>query len=300
MQKRDVKASEKAPDEPQNDFVLDFLYNDTRRVGSFLSQFDDSGALERIVQREAASKDQRRGFKIQVTGGGSVLGTGANAGLGFDRGPGDSGSESLERQYDPLWNNALTLLDMLTVRTLIKNNVAKAGVGQFVRVSGSLQIHDLGAMKAVWDLPVIKRTLGLGQSKKGRQNAPGADEMEIGIEMVKTLPHGITARMTSSGSSPVETWSSLAPEFITGSTSDLFLKHGARISGHWTMIGVLDAEPDLILPTNYSPEQNNLLFATNGLSHVLDLVMPIARAFLGRPSGAYGITPLVIYREVSR
>ncbi|MCA1406130.1 hypothetical protein I6F26_21020 [Ensifer sp. IC3342] len=178
--------------------------------------------------------------------------------------------------------------------------MAKAGVGQFVRVSGSLQIHDLGALKSIWEIPAIKRQMGLGQSKKGRGSAPGINELEIGIEMVKVMPHGITARMASSGHSPVETWSTLAPEFITGSTSDLFLKHGARISGQWTMIGVLDAEPDLITTTNYSEEQNNFLFATNGLAHLLDLVMPIARAFLGRPSGAYGITPLVIYREVSR
>lgn len=300
MPKSDVTASDKVPEEHQSDFVLDFLYNDARRVGSFLSQFDDSGALDRIVQRESATKGQKRGMKFQISGGGTVLGTGANAGLGFDRGPGDSGSESLERQYDPLWTNALTLLDMLTVRSLIKNNVARAGMGQFVRVTGSLQIHDLDSLKAMWELPLVKRQMGAGQPKKPNKAGGGVNELELGLEMMKVLPHGVTARMRSTGLSPIETWSSLSPEFITGSTSDLFLKHGARISGQWTMVGVLDAEPNLITTTDYTPEQNNVLFSTNGLGHILDLIAPMARAFLGRPSGAYGITPLVIFREVSR
>lgn len=220
--------------------------------------------------------------------------------VGLDRGPGDSGSEAIERQYDPLWNNALALLDMLTDRSLIKGNVSRAGIGQFVKITGSLQIHDLATVKTMWELPAVKRQMGMTHPKKSGRADPSLDGVEIGLEMVKILPHSITAKMASLGSSPVETWSTLAPEFMTGSTSDLFLKHGARISGTWNMIGVLDAEPDLITGTDYSQEQNNLLFGLRGMSHLLDLIGPIARSFLGRPSGAYGITPLVIYREVSR
>jgi hypothetical protein len=72
MSKKDEKASEKELDEPQNDSVFDFLYCDSRRIGSFLAQFDDSGHLEKIVQRESAAKSAKRGYEFNVSGGATI------------------------------------------------------------------------------------------------------------------------------------------------------------------------------------------------------------------------------------
>src|SRR5690554_1465244 len=52
-------------EEHQDDFVLDVLYQDARRVGSFLSQFDESGFLERVIQRESVSKGGGARFQVR-------------------------------------------------------------------------------------------------------------------------------------------------------------------------------------------------------------------------------------------
>jgi hypothetical protein len=241
-----------------------------------------------------------------------VLGTGGNGGIGIERGPSEEGSEALERQYDPLWANALTLLDYLTARDMIHDTTA--GIGQFVNVSGDLRVHDMGTLQRFWDIPAVRKTMEpspsgpVGNRSERRkhaaqpQAASAPSAIELGIELLKTLPHGVTARMKLPSGG--EVWSSLHAASMTGSTSDLFLKHGANIAGTWNMIGVLDAEPDPDIVDDASPIspelQNAMGFLEKGFSHILDTLAPIARSFLGRPSNAYGMTPLVIYREVAR
>jgi hypothetical protein len=303
MSKSVTKVSDKGQDEHQSSFVLDFLYNDARRVGSFLSQFDDAGHLQRVVESESVSRGRKRGFKLNVSGGATVMGTGGSGGLGLERSPSEEGMEGLEREYDPLWANALTLLDYLASRNLICSDLSKAGIGQFVKVTGSLRIHDLGTLKLMWDIPSVRRQMGIGtisksQAKRIDPAAKAAIEgLETGIEIMKTLPHGISARTTTP--SGTEIWASLHGGSMTGSSSDLFLKHGDQIAGSWTMLGVLDAEPDNITPTNFTEEEQAFRLFSNGFSHILDVLGPLTRMFLGRPSGAYGMTPLVIYRQVA-
>ena len=61
-----------------------------------------------------------------------VAGTGGNGTLGFERGPGEQAGEGLQRVYDPLWTNALTLLDFLALEDLLNRDINSANLGQFV------------------------------------------------------------------------------------------------------------------------------------------------------------------------
>jgi hypothetical protein len=72
MSKNEEKALEKELDALENDSVFDFLYCDSGRIGSFLAQFDDSGLLEKVIQRESASRGVKRGLELSV-GGGATL-----------------------------------------------------------------------------------------------------------------------------------------------------------------------------------------------------------------------------------
>ncbi|WP_224543116.1 hypothetical protein [Mesorhizobium sp. CA16] len=300
-----MKVSDEGQGEHHENFVLDFLYNDARRIGSFLAQFEDSGTLQQVTQHESVAKGNKRGWRIGLGGGANIAGTGGTGEISFERSPAEVGSEASELVFDPLWANALTLLDYLAGRDLIEPNIAKAGIGQFVKVTGNLRIHDLGILKLLWDIPAVRRQMGgVGSMSKNQAKRldpatkAAADGLELGIEVMKVLPHGISARLTASGG--VEVWASLHSDSITGSTADLFLKHGDQIAGQWSMLGVLDAEPTDIQPTNFTNEESGLRIFTNGFSHILDVLGPLTRMFLGRPSGAYGMTPLVIYREVAR
>jgi hypothetical protein len=137
MSQTESGASEAEQGEPGSDSVYDFLYHDVRRIGSFLAQFDDAGHLQQITQSEGATRGSKRGWKAAA--GGSLPGVGS-ANLSVERGPEKGGFEASERVYDPLWTNARTLLDYLSERDMLRQELARARIGQFVVVSGTLSI----------------------------------------------------------------------------------------------------------------------------------------------------------------
>lgn len=63
-----MTASQEEQGEAGPDSVFDFLYHDSRRIGSFLSQFDNNGLLTAINQGESASRNARRGWSVELGG----------------------------------------------------------------------------------------------------------------------------------------------------------------------------------------------------------------------------------------
>ncbi len=85
---------------------------------------------------------------------------------------------------------------------------------------------------------------------------------------------------------------------MIGTPADLFLKHGTLITGTWNIVGILDAMPD-DENVGSAGKAEGLGLVNGVLGGVLNALAPMAREF-GRPHGAYGITPLVIYRMTRR
>ena len=118
--------------------------------------------------------------------------------------------------------------------------------------------------------------------------------------MLATLPHAVQAAITERGGPQDRvTWCSLRDENLIVPGSDLLLKHGVRIAGEWSMLGILDALPDAAVAG--SPELAQMLsaFSLGSLGAVIGPMAPAIRTMLGRPTDAYGMTPLLIFREVS-
>ena len=100
MSPNESGASGGESDEPQSVSVLDILYCDSRRIGAFLSQFDELGVPTRVSVSESVRKARGRSYKFAV--GGGLAGVG-NANLNYERGPTETGGEKGEsRDYDPL------------------------------------------------------------------------------------------------------------------------------------------------------------------------------------------------------
>jgi hypothetical protein len=74
---------------------------------------------------------------------------------------------------------------------------------------------------------------------------------------------------------------------------DLVLKHGGAISGRWKILYILDAYADEGKPPDVSGWSGGEL--TNGILSAMHGL----RAAIGRPSGWFGITPLMIFRVVN-
>jgi hypothetical protein len=160
----------------------------------------------------------------------------------------------------------------------------------------------------MWDIPAIQKIIASGLSgtalaamstsmdrnAKARTatnlQAQQMNALKPILEVLKILPHGLQARLLTKDQKRI--WCGLHDGSLVGSASDLMLKHGSTISGEWNMLGVLDAEPDSDANDQSAVPQDEVAFFLTSLA-------PFARTALGRPATAYGMTPLVIFREVT-
>jgi 3',5'-cyclic AMP phosphodiesterase CpdA len=197
--------------------------------------------------------------------------------------PGDTGTFSGQRTYDPFWTNALTFLDFLREEELIKTNPSKAVIGQFVQLTGSPWL---------FDMRLLQRVMSTGSMQAFVSVLPDLHEQPLVaalmLDIIPTLELGVQVTLAS-GSHTL--WGTLLPNSMATSAGDLMLKHGAEVSGAWTVLGVLDARPDTDASLTTAPEFQGLPQMMVGISAL--------RPMIGRPPHAYGITPLLIFREVS-
>lgn len=307
-------------DQAEENSVFDFLYYDAGRISAFLSQFDASGALTQIVTSERAHRSRKNATSSQASGslgvlkGGLVDGTDTIAEYG----------QQSNRTYDTRWANALAFLDYAEQQSLLKRNLAGAGMGEFVLFSGNLAVFDLGILQKVWDKPGIKKTIIAGakahppQSQEGgeklnraqrrrlsmanRANGKPESEAELAIELLSVLPHSIQAAVSDEDDS---VWCTLREDSLTVSPGDLMLKHGLSIGYDWNIVGILDAAPDINTSmsdgTPFEVAKQMVAGSTLGSLALLlgPQLIPAVRVMLGRPADAYGITPLLIFRSIA-
>ncbi len=299
MTSRKLKTpSTEEQDGLNTDSVFDFLYYDARRIASFLSQFDSSGQLKEIVQNESAQGSKRTTGTIKAVGGVPLIATAegektSETGAGFQH-------ES-QRVYDPIWANARTFLDYLSEREMIHRNVAEANMGQFVLCSGSLSITDLQLMERTWKLRSVQTLIKAGQQPAARNrrerraqnvsNSPTTDNLDLVIDLLSIMPHTIQAKI--SGAANV--WCSLSQDGMSTLASDITLKHGTQIPGEWYALGILDAKPER---SAYTEEEPDFSDGQEIAAKMMTLLGPTTKNLLGRPEGYFGITPLLIFREV--
>ncbi|MFX6435387.1 hypothetical protein ABTG69_19580, partial [Acinetobacter baumannii] len=66
--------SDQADADSSAPFVLDFLYHDSRRIGSFLSQFEEDGHLQQFTRTKNGSRSKRENSRRE---GGANFGVAA-------------------------------------------------------------------------------------------------------------------------------------------------------------------------------------------------------------------------------
>ena len=309
MSKNDKTASVEEQGDQSSDSVFDFLYHDHRRIASFLSQFDANGLLTGLTQSEGVTKGSKRSKKVGVGADVALFGGGR---MEVEIGPGDSGSESLERVYDPYWANARQFLDVLQERNMIVRDLDNASIGQIVLTTGYLSIQDLGMMKEAWKSPMIqKKVMSGGNTGKRKANMTAAqkaaaleeeENTKLFLEMIQLMPHSVHARMlTRQNDSARLVWCVLNQENLVTSASDVALTYGYMMSGEWSILGILNAQPEFLTPDLAGQfDENDLGLTESIVGQVTKLLAPVVRVSLGRPSAAFGITPLLIFREVAQ
>lgn len=305
--------------------VLDFLYHDSRRVGSFLSQFDP-GLLQSLTRtNEASQVDTERVERGVALGAPSVLG--GTRGSGEDTEVGTR--NTLQQIYDPYWANARALLNYLEEHKLLQRDLKVSTLGQFVLAKGYLTVLDLAMWQKAWGLPTVQQAARAGgeaaasaaaamlpfedtgnrherrnQSRQGKGQAQKTQmptEVDITLELLTVLPHTVHASILTDEET---VWSSLLQENLVTPSSELILTHGASLPGEWTLVGILSGQPDFgaIEHQQRMAEIGGALppgVMNSAIGIMAQQMTPLIRQALGRPMGNYAVTPLLIFREVT-
>ena len=282
-----------APAQEKADSVYDFLYFDLPRIQIFNSQFSQYGHLTELTRSTETSSTSGGGFDLKVAR--------ADASEGEQTG--------ISKKYQAQFVAPLTFLDH--AKGMIVRDITRAGIGHFVLATGSLRILDLMMLKNAWDLASVK-TLATRGAQSVSQNNPAnqsrqerrakqrrndvndpASTMNFVFEMLRIMPHSLQGQMESGLN---QIWSSMRAEGFITQPNDLLLNHGIELSGQWNLVGILDATP---APEKPIPAPKVVDPNTHSLVGNLALtIQPLARQMLGRPAGSYGVTPLLIFREV--
>lgn len=302
----DASGSGQLLEDPERSSVYDFLYHDARRVGSFLAQFETHGVPS---QTKATESTGRSAATRTSTGGDFGVPAVMKAQASIDSTVTEDERDAAERTFDPLWTNARTLLNYLTERGLIQRDLWDARLGQFVLASGALIVLDVAMFKSAWDKPAVKKlaiasAVG-GTPASGRERKSGHDgsksDAQLLIEMLSLFPHSIQAHLLGTN---YGVWCSFAEASLVGASSDVVLKHGSFVPGEWHMLGILDAFPDVKQePTSgeaVSESVDEAVASSVGtmIGKLTAQLAPVARELLGRPRTSFGMTPLLIFREV--
>lgn len=301
--------SQEEQEEQTTNSAYDFIYHDGRRIASFLAQFDPSGLLTQLTQGKSANRSSSETSDIESRGGflGFAHIEGSNSVA-----LGKSVEHEISRVYDPTWANAREFLNVLQSNGLIERNLGSAGLGQFVLLKGTLSVYDLDLVGKMWNLKSVKKMMDAGVPKvpnvsKAQKNNPQIKQfleaahhaktqamqtLELFSELAPHLPHTVQA-LVKNGSSD-EIWCTLAREGLTMTASDILLKHGMTVPGEWAVLGILDATPDYEDHSLNSDE----LKSGDMVADIFKGLAPVVRQLFGRPKSAFGVTPLLIFREV--
>lgn len=268
MKSKDDESRKQLPMVPDSaeDAVHDFLYVDRIRVSALYAQLFPQGTLTSVktTAQEGFSDDKNIGSDVKV--------------LKLEAKSSTSGYEGIEHVFDASWTVPLEVLTGLKERSLVRRSLKDPHLGAIVLLDAYLRIIDYATMKDLWE-PALSAFLGKEQ----------AAEMKELISFIKSVPHTMHAHFLSNEGF---LWSSLESGNLTVPSADIVLKHGGLVSGSWRVLAVVDAFP------NYgaAPELNSWSAgqATEGVLTAINSL----RAQIGRPQDWFGVTPLMIYRDI--
>lgn len=260
---------------PESAEIYDFLYADRARISALYAQLFPQGILTSVktTAQQSFSDDSNVGTDVKI--------------LKAEAKSTESGSEGVEHLFDASWSIPLEVLARLESLSLVRQSLKGAGLGSVILTNCHMRLVDFASMNNLWG-PSLRMFAAAGQqgTEKGPQIIP--EVIPTITDALKSVPQAIHAHFLTPDAF---LWSSLQPGSLTIPISDLTLKYGGSISGEWKLLYLLDAWADSGQPPDFSGWSggdviNSVLTAMHGL-----------RVMMGRPSGWFGITPLMIFRN---
>lgn len=275
-------ASKPEPTTPESPSVFDFLYQDSRRVGALLAQFDLNGVLTSITRADNATSTLQNEFTL----GGGINVFALKAEAGDKETETSSAGNASSRVYDPLWRNSLALLSYLDGNGMLRRGLEGCRLGNLVLLTGTLEVFDVPILKTMFsEADAFRKVLGEAGSAKNWQ------ETKRVLKILASLPLSVQALMHTEGQ---QVWMPLVENCMEIAATNLFLKYGHRIHGQWSVLGLLDALPEA---ENSETKKDEAESEKRVIIDVMRDMTAFASKF-GRPQTSYSITPLLILRRV--
>jgi len=215
--------------------------------------------------------------------------------------------ESVQSKYNPVWSQALNFLDEVNARGMVNRDLTRAVIGGLVLTAGTLNLLNMKALERMWTVAADNVRDAIQQSTPHIRNRK--ERRASGQPAEVTMPdNGNPGLLRLLGSMDQQVilalnadnarlWATLDPNYLVGGSSDLALKHGVRISGNWHVLGILDCMPGELV-TNEVDIGRICGGADNAFSGSALTLFREMGLILGRPSDCFGITPIVIMREI--
>lgn len=261
-------------DEPKAT-LYDFAYIDRERAKSLTAQL--FSGLNISVQKNSTTTESRTteaGLNFAVTGKHAFSSLASS---------GDS------KTYDPHDLSYLDLVTGLRENGYIKENQTPYQVGDIIIETGQLFMVNFDAMKPVFNLLTDtkkKKNFLQDAAFRGTQHEKSQfiDCFDLAIHIMP---------MTTQVYFKTETrviWGMIDGANSREPIGNVILKYGPSFPGIWHMLAIVDIVDDAEADTSCIPEP------VRGLSGLPDKLRPL----FGRPSGLIGVTPLLLFRKLSK
>jgi hypothetical protein len=260
------------PESAETAEVYDFLYVDRARISALYAQLFPQGILTSVktTAQQSFSDDTNVGTDVKI--------------LKAEAKSTDGGSEGIEHMFDASWSIPLEVLDCLRSRSLVLESARGAGLGSIILTDCYLRVIEFASMENLWE-PAMR----LASSQPSQSILP--ETVSTISEAMKAMPRAIHAHFLTKDA---VLWSSLQPENLTIPMTDLTLKYGGTVSGSWKILYLLDAWPD----TGEPPDVSSIWSAGQMMDGILTAIHAL-RTMMGRPTSWFGITPLMIFRDIA-
>lgn len=268
--------------------IFDFFYLDNPKIKSFYAQLNGLGVLNSLKNTSQIS-DTR---KMEATVG---LPTVTGGKLGNDH----LAATTSEHLYDGIPTMPREMINRLDELGFIYRELNDEMLGNLVLLDGRLGVIDIEVTKELVEPALnfyIKDLLKQNTQQSKKLAKEIKDNLKDMITLFKGIPFGLEAKLLQEtgerhedSNVPLcrEVWMTLNRDEIVGSPMDLNFKHGEFLAGNWYVLGVLDALPFDDFTFQTDPNEFR-----DGIVNMVKMIKTI----VGRPSTAYGITPIAIFR----
>ncbi|MCU8695849.1 MULTISPECIES: DUF6414 family protein [Enterobacteriaceae] len=275
-------------EQQSTDSLYDFLYVDNQRASSLLAQMHGPGVVTSIkhITAEIDKSMSDAGFDLRIV----------KAKTGVE----ETINQTQEKSFDASWTLPINLLDKLDENGLIRKDLNGERLGSTVLCKGRMRIFDISVLQK--SVPFIAKMMEMEQPKlppKAKKSNFNVEEQFIapGVtfgmmkEVLNIVPNTLQVDFINEAGQTI--WMTINRDYLTINPDDMVLKYGSSLPGEWYVIGFIDA-----LPEAEEDEIDTLSFEPNSMKDGIHGMLSGIRGLAGRSSNSYGMTPLVIFRNI--